>query len=107
MPKQLNIKAALIDAAAPKRPWQVMHILIVLILVSFVGKQGFDVYQEWQQVSIQLATKMQAKVDHCVQEFHDKLCNAEHNSERCKELLACIQSKPSLELFSILEMTGD
>ena len=52
MPKQLNIKAALIDAAAPKRPWQVMHILIVLILVSFVGKQGFDVYQEWQQVSI-------------------------------------------------------
>ena len=50
---------------------------------------------------------MQAKVDLCLQEFHDKLCNADLNSERCKELLACIQAKPSLDPFALFHMAGD
>jgi len=107
MPKQLNIKAALLDAAAPKRPWQLMHILIVFILLSFVGKQSFDVCQQWEEVSMQLTTKMQAKIDLCLQEFHEKLCNSDLNSEKCKELLACIQAKPSLDPFALFHMAGD
>ncbi len=107
MPKQLNIKAALIDATAPKRPWQLMHIVIVLILLTFLGKQGFDAYQEWDESSAELATKMQAKVDLCVQEYHAKLCSADPNAEKCKELLTCIHSKPSLDIFALFETAGD
>jgi hypothetical protein len=47
MPKQL-LQAAIIEAAAtPKRRCDLMHVIIVLILVTFAGKQCLDVEQTW------------------------------------------------------------
>ncbi len=45
MTKQLNLRSSNIDAAAPKRKLEFTHIVILIILIVFVGKQGYDVAQ--------------------------------------------------------------
>jgi hypothetical protein len=52
MTKQLNLRSSTIDAVVPKRKLEFTHLFILVILVVFVGKQGYDVVQEWQKASM-------------------------------------------------------
>jgi hypothetical protein len=65
MPKQL-IQAAIIEAAGtPKGHCQLMHVIIVLIMVFFLGKQCLDVDLMWDKVSVEMVEQVKAKIDLC------------------------------------------
>jgi hypothetical protein len=103
MTKQLNLRSSTLDAATPKQKLELTHLFILVIMVVFVGKQGYDVSQEWEKTSMQSAEKIEVKTESCLKEYNEKLCNQNAASNQCKELLACIHEKPCI---GYLDMIG-
>ena len=98
MTKQLNLRSTSSDVAIPKRRLGRMHIVIIIILVGFLGKQGLDMWQEWEKIAIESSIKIEAQNEICLKTYNDKLCNQNSATTQCRELLACIQERPSISL---------
>lgn len=92
MTKHLNLRSAIIEAAtaAPRRRLEITHIIIVVIMILFAGKQSMDVAAEWHIQSKQSAEQIEARTAECMKEYNDKLCNTGTAPDRCRELLKCI-----------------
>jgi hypothetical protein len=105
MTKQLNLRSSCIDPVAPRHKLGFTHILILIILVVFVGKQCVDVAQEWHKSSIKSAELNEANTALCLKEYNQKLCS-QSSSPECKQLLTCLQQRPSLDFSHVFDLAS-
>lgn len=89
--------------APPKRNWQSITIILIVIIGTFIGKQAVDASTRWDNEATMIDAKIQVSSAACLKEYNDKLCTTNSAPEKCGQLLKCIQQKHTLDYTHILK----
>ena len=89
--------------APPKRSWQSITIVLIVIIGTFIGKQALDASTRWENEAIMTDAKIQVSSAACLKEYNGKMCTAPSAPENCSQLLKCIQQKPTVDYTHIIK----